>query len=322
MKALVTGGAGFIGSHIVDALLARGDQVVVVDDLSTGREQNLLEARERGAVLEVLDIRDGGEVDRVFAAHTPEVVFHLAAQADVRRSIDDPAFDATVNVVGTITVLEAARRHGARRLVNTSTGGAIYGTDVAYPTPETAEAAPMAAYGQSKQCAEQYCAWERRLHGFEAVTLRYGNVYGPRQNPDADAGVIAIFCGLALTKPDARPKVFGDGRQTRDYIYVGDVVAANVLAAEHPDAVGPYNIGTETERTVLDIVEAIRALLDPERAAAFEPDLHPARFGELQRSSLDAGKVRRELGFSTQVSLEDGIRRTFEANRVALTGAA
>lgn len=319
MKALVTGGAGFIGSHIVDALLERGDEVVVVDDLSTGTEANLSEATAKGAVLEVADIRDAPAIDRIFASHQPEVVFHLAAQADVRRSIDDPAFDATVNVVGTITILEAARRHGARRLVNTSTGGAIYGTDVAYPTPETAEAAPMAAYGQSKQCAEQYCAWERRLHGFDAVTLRYGNVYGPRQNPKADAGVVAIFCGLALTSEDARPKVFGDGEQTRDYIYVADVVAANLLAAEHPDAVGPYNVGTETERTVLDIVEAIRALLPAERAAAFTADLQPARFGELQRSSLDAGKVRRELGFSTEVDLEEGIRRTFEANRVALS---
>ncbi len=308
MKALVTGGAGFIGSNIVDALVARGDDVAVIDDLSSGRRENLADAVENGAVLHVADIRDGTAMRDLFAAERPDTVFHLAAQADVRVSIEDPAFDATTNVVGTINVLEAARAAGARRLVNTSTGGAIYGEVDVVPTPETVVPAPMAAYGQSKDCAERYCAWARRLHGFEAVTLRYGNVFGPRQNPDGDAGVIAIFCGRASR--GERPTVFGDGLQTRDYVYVGDIVEANLLAADHPDALGPYNVGTQVEATVLEVCEAVAAAAGLE-GDAFAPDFQPARLGELQRSCLDVTKAREELGFTARTSLHDGIAMTY-----------
>ncbi len=308
MRALVTGGAGFIGSNLVDAVLDRGDEVVVVDDLSSGRRENLDAALARGAQLEVRDIRDGTAMTEVFATHRPDVVFHLAAQADVRVSIDDPGFDATTNVVGTVNVLEAARRAGVRRFVNTSTGGAIYGDVDVVPTPETVPARPMAAYGQSKDCAERYCEWARRLYGFETVTVRYGNVYGPRQNPDGDAGVIAIFCGLAAR--GGVPKVFGDGRQTRDYVYVGDIVEANLLAADHPDAHGAYNVGTQVEATVLDLCDAIRdaaGLQDD----AFRPQFEPARLGELQRSCLDVTRAREELGFVARTSLRDGVAATF-----------
>src|SRR5512132_3764229 len=291
MRALVTGGAGFIGSNLVDALLDRGDEVSVVDDLTTGRERNVAGAVERGITWHRADIRDGERLKQLFAADRPDIVFHLAAQIDVRRSIEDPAFDAGVNIGGTINVLEAARLAGVRRVVNTSTGGAIYGEADVIPTPETIEPRPMAAYGQSKFCAEAYCGWSERLYGLSAVTLRYGNVYGPRQDPHGEAGVIAIFCGAALT--GGRPKIFGDGRQTRDYVYVADVVAANLAAAAHPEAHGAYNIGTGTEATVIDVVAALRtaaALGD----GAFEPEFAPARAGELQRSWLDVSRARAE----------------------------
>jgi UDP-glucose 4-epimerase len=308
MRALVTGGAGFIGSNIVDALLDRGDEVAVIDDLSSGRESNLAAALGRGAVLHRTDIRDGAAVRAAFEQECPEVVFHLAAQVDVRRSLEDPVYDATTNVVGTINVLEAARLSGVQRLVNTSTGGAIYGEVDVIPTPESTPPQPMAAYGQSKECAERYCAWEHRLYGLSTVTLRYGNVYGPRQDPSGDAGVIAIFCGKALG--GGRPTIFGDGRQTRDYVFVGDIARANLLAADDREATGAYNIGTEIEVSVLDVVEALReaAGLSPEE---FEPVFEPARLGELQRSALDAGRARSELGFTARTPLREGIAATY-----------
>jgi UDP-glucose 4-epimerase len=318
MRALVTGGAGFIGSHITDALVARGDDVTVVDNLSSGKEANLRDALAAGTTLHVADIRDGDAMRELFAEARPELVFHLAAQADVRKSIADPAFDAAVNVLGTINVVEAARVAGATRLVNTSTGGGIYGDVELIPTPETTDPRPMAAYGQSKQCAEQYCAWATRLYGFETVTLRYGNVYGPRQNPHGDAGVIAIFCGKAIE--GGTPTIFGDGTQTRDYIHVGDIVAANLLAAEHPAASGVYNVGTQVEASLLEVVDALRAAL-PE-GTPFEPEFADARLGELQRSALDASRAREELGFVAQTALADGIRQTYAANAAALAESA
>src|SRR4051795_12594361 len=221
MRALVTGGAGFIGSNLVDALLDRGDEVTVVDDLSTGRVENLDGARRRGIAFHECDITDAGRLRTKFSGTRPDIVFHLAAQIDVRKSIEDPAWDAGVNVVGTINVLEASRLAGVRRVVNTSTGGAIYGEADVMPTPEDTPPRPMAAYGQSKFCAEAYCGWYERLYGLSTVTLRYGNVYGPRQDPLGEAGVIAIFCGRLLE--GRAPTIYGDGRQTRDYTYVGDV---------------------------------------------------------------------------------------------------
>src|SRR5919107_2394837 len=230
MRSLVTGGAGFIGSNLVDALLARGDEVTILDDVSTGRRENLEGARANGAELVELDIRNAEEVASVFARVQPEAAFHLAAQIDVRKSTADPAFDARVNVEGTINVLDGARRAGTRRVVNTSTGGAIYGEGRILPAPEDHPVAPEAPYGQSKFCAEGYCELFGRLHGMSTVSLRYGNVYGPRQDPLGEAGVIAIFCGKVVD--GGRPTIFGDGLQTRDYVYVGDVVEANLAAAD------------------------------------------------------------------------------------------
>ena len=309
MKALVTGGAGFIGSNIVDALLERGDEVVVVDDLSTGRESNLDGAKQAGAVLRVQDIRDGDALKAIFAEERPDVIFHLAAQIDVRKSIEDPAWDSSINVTGTINVLEAARAADVKRVVNTSTGGAIYGDTEHIPTPETADPQPMAAYGQSKFCAERYVGWEHRLYGRSGVTLRYGNVYGPRQDPLGEAGVIAIFCGKIAT--GGRPTIYGDGTQTRDYVYVGDVVAAN-LAAAASDVVGEVNIGTGRETSVLDIVDALKAAA-PDKADGFEPVLEDGRLGEVQRSCLDVTKAQQELGWTASVDIRDGLARTLRS---------
>jgi UDP-glucose 4-epimerase len=312
MKALVTGGAGFIGSNLVDALLDEGHTVAVVDNISTGREINLEGARARGAVLNRVDICDGPALQAIVAADAPDVIFHLAAQIDVRKSLEDPAFDAKVNVAGTINVLEAARLAGVSRVVNISTGGAIYGevADDAIPTSESAEAQPMAAYGQSKFCAERYCGFYERLYALPTVTLRLGNVYGPRQDPLGEAGVIAIFCGRLATQ--GHPTVYGDGLQTRDYIYVGDVVAAALAAAARPSARGEINVGTGRESTVLELVEVLReaAGLDED---GFKPEFAPSRLGEIQRSCLDVNRARVVLGWEAKVSLADGLRATLAA---------
>jgi UDP-glucose 4-epimerase len=318
MRALVTGGAGFIGSNLVDALLDRGDEVTVVDDVSTGRVENLDGARRRGITFCEADIRDAGRLHDIFAAAPPDIVFHLAAQIDVRKSIEDPAWDAGINVVGTVNVLEAARQTGVGRVVNTSTGGAIYGDVDTIPTPEATPPKPIAAYGQSKFCAEAYCGWYERLHGLSAVTLRYGNVYGPRQDPLGEAGVIAIFCGKLIA--GARPVIYGDGRQTRDYTYVADVVAANLAAAQHPEAHGVYNVGTGTEASVLEVLGSLRraAGLDDDE---LQPEFAPARLGELQRSALDVRRARAELGFDARYGLDDGLRSTLEWARSAQPAA-
>jgi len=306
MRALVTGGAGFIGSNLVDALLQRGDEVTVTDNLSTGRRGNLEQAD--GATLLELDVRDAEAAKDILDRVRPEVVYHLAAQIDVRRSVADPAFDASINVQGTINLLRASVDSGVRRFVNTSTGGAIYGENQRIPAPEDHPVAPQAPYGQSKFCAEGYADLFARLHGLSTVSLRYGNVYGPRQDPLGEAGVIAIFCGLALE--GGNPTVFGDGLQTRDYVYVGDVVEANLRAAES-EAGGPFNIGCEVETTVLQLVEAIA----PRAKGDFEPQHEPERPGEVRRSTLDCSRAREELGWDARVPLEEGLQLTLDSLR-------
>jgi UDP-glucose 4-epimerase len=308
MRALVTGGAGFIGSNLVDALLDRGDEVVVVDDLSTGKESNLAGALQRGAVLHRGDIRDGDQMVQLIGHAEPEVVFHLAAQIDVRVSMERPGFDARTNVEGTVHVLEAARLAGARRLVFSSTGGAMYGDTDEVPTPETVPPLPMSGYGQSKFCAERYLGLYERAYGLSTIALRFGNVYGPRQDPHGEAGVIAIFCGRYFA--GGSPKVFGDGTQTRDYIYVGDLVDA-ILAAGDGDATGEVNIGTAEETTVLDLIAAIRDAGDAD--TLFEPEFAPARHGELDRSCLAVDKARDVLGWQARIDVREGIARTLDA---------
>lgn len=311
MKALVTGGAGFIGSNLVDALLDRGDDVVVLDNLSTGRKSNLEPALARGARLVVEDIRDGAIVGSLLVSEKPEVVFHLAAQMDVRVSAAKPVYDAEINVIGTINILEAARAANARRFVFASTGGAIYGETDVLPTPEDAEINSEAPYGHAKYSAEGYGDLWRRLHGLSTVSLRFGNVYGPRQDPLGEAGVVAIFCGKL--RDGGQPTVFGDGLQTRDYIYVSEVVRA-ALTAAGSEVNGSFNVGTGAESSVLDLVDTLGRLGRENgmigRGESFEPQFAPARGGEVQRSSLDTTKSREVLGFEAKVGLEEGLRNT------------
>jgi UDP-glucose 4-epimerase len=292
MRALVTGGAGFIGSNLVDALHERGDDIVVLDDLTTGRRENLA----AGVALVEADVAEPDAVAAAVSEHAAEVVFHLAAQIDVRRSVADPAFDARVNVGGTIAVLEAARANGAR-VVLSSTGGAIYGDADVVPTPEGAPRRPLAPYGQGKAAAEDYCALYARLHDLPVVALRYANVYGPRQDPLGEGGVIAIYCESA--RRGRRATVFGDGTQTRDFVYVGDVVVANLLAAT-TDARGALNVGRGEETTVLELAQLLE--LEVEHA--------PERAGEVRRSCLDSALAAGELGWRPRVDLAEGIRRT------------
>jgi UDP-glucose 4-epimerase len=306
MRALVTGGAGFIGSNLVDALLGRGDEVTIADDVSTGKRGNIEHALSNGAQLTELDIRDAEAVDAAIERARPETIFHLAAQIDVRKSVADPANDSRINVEGTVNVLKAAHAHGVLRFVNTSTGGAIYGEGQIIPAPENHPVAPEAPYGLSKFCAEQYCEIFTRLHGLSTVSLRYGNVYGPRQDPLGEAGVIAIFCGKLLEGDKAT--IFGDGKQTRDYVYVDDVVDANLRAAD-ANTSGPINIGLGVEKSVLDIVEVLKAHSD------FDAEHAPPRPGEVQRIALDPARAKEELGWEARVGLEEGLERTLASLR-------
>ena len=239
---------------------------------------------------------------------SPEVIFHLAAQIDVRKSVADPALDSRVNVEGTINVLSAASAAGVRRVVNTSTGGAIYGEGQIIPAPEDHPVAPEAPYGLSKFCAENYCALFTRLNGLSTVSLRYGNVYGPRQDPLGEAGVIAIFCGKLLE--GGTPKIFGSGEQTRDYVFVGDVVDANLRAADS-DATGAFNIGRSVQTSVLDIVRALAAHADN----GFEADHAPERPGEVQHIALDPARAKAELGWEARVDLDQGLELTLASLR-------
>jgi UDP-glucose 4-epimerase len=288
----VTGGAGFIGSNLVDALVARGDEVTVVDDLSFGKRENL----NPQATFVERDIRDGVDLDDA------EVVFHLAAQADVQTSVREPDRDAQVNVVGTVRVAEAAREAGAQ-VVFSSTGGAIYG-ECERPAEESSPLAPMSPYGIAKLCAEQYLTGWNRIHGTRNVVLRFANVYGPRQDAGLEGGVVSIF--LERMARGDETVIFGDGGQTRDFVYVGDVVAS-LLAAVGRDG-GIFNIGTGEETSVLALHEACRAV----SGRGGEARLEPARLGDARRSVLDVSLAARELGWSAQVPLDEGLRRTWQ----------
>lgn len=313
MRALVTGGAGFIGSNLVDALLEAGATVLVVDDLSTGRRANLEGALAAGAAFAERDVADAAGLGEAVDGFAPDRVFHLAAQADVRKAVADPAFDATVNVLGTINVLEAARRHRAP-VAFASTGGAIYGEGEGrgLPFAESAPSLPETAYGASKLSGEVYLGLYRRLYGLPGLALRFGNVYGPRQDPHGEAGVVAIFSGLL--REGAPLRVFGDGEQTRDYVYVADVVraflAAERLLGERGAGVeGPYNVGTGVETSVLELARRLAAATGAEP----EIELHPARAGEVQRVAIDPAAARRDLGWEATTGLDAGLAATAAA---------
>jgi UDP-glucose 4-epimerase len=293
---LITGGAGFIGSNLADALLAEGETVHIVDNLSTGSRKKLPD----GAVFHEVDIRDADALRRIADDARPSIVFHLAAQADVRKAIEEPEFDAAVNIIGTVNVLEAARRSGAR-VVFSSTGGAAYGEyeGLPIPTPETSATRPLSHYGMSKMAGEGYCGLYGRLYGLETVVLRLGNVYGPRQDPHGEAGVVSIFSGRILD--GKAPRVFGDGLQTRDYVFVGDVVEA-FLAARLSGTGETINIGCGHEISVLDLITGLDSPVPAEFA--------PARPGEIQRSALDNRKAADVLGWMPRMPLADGLAIT------------
>ena len=297
--AIVTGGAGFVGSHVVDSLLADGYHVVAVDDLSTGSEKNL--ARE--ADLERLDIVDGDAIRTLVERVAPEAIYHLAAQASVTVSVEQPDRDCAVNVLGTLNLLEAARP-GAVPLVFTSTGGALYGNNAPLPTPETFIPEPEAPYGASKWAGEAYVNTWAVSHGIPHAICRLGNVYGPRQNPHGEAGVVAIFSSRLL---EGRPlTVYGHGKPTRDYIHVSDVVSAMRAAAGRR---GTFNVGTGVETDVLTLL----GHLQDAAGKSVDPELADLRPGELERSCLDSSLAERELGWRAEVSVDRGLRETFEA---------
>jgi UDP-glucose 4-epimerase len=293
MKVLVTGGAGFIGSHVVDALVAAGEQVHAVDNLSRGRVDNLGGALADGAQLHAADVTDELAIARLTAAVQPDVVLHLAAHIDARRSVDEPAFDARVNVAGTAAILEAARRAGARRVVLASTA-AVYGKPDQLPTPELAELRPINPYGASKSAAESYLALYSRLYGLSTLALRMANVYGPRQDPHGESGVVAIFTGAAA---EGRPvTIHGDGRQTRDYVHVDDVAAAFLLSTAST-ATGVLNVATGRETSVRQLAATIGVEV-----------LHgPPRAGEIARSCLDPSAAARGIGWRARTPLSAGL---------------
>jgi UDP-glucose 4-epimerase len=304
VKIVVTGGAGFIGSHVVDRCIEAGHQVAVVDDLSTGRRENVNSA----ATLHVADIRSPA-LDDVFRKEAPEAVVHLAAQASVGRSVANPSLDAEINVLGSINLLECCRRTGMRRVVYVSTGGAGYGDTDVIPTPEDHPSRPISPYGTSKVAAELYLACWEALHGMSGVILRLANIYGPRQDPHGEAGVIAIFTDRLLRGETCI--INGDGLQTRDYVYVGDVAEAAFRALERPAVTGPINIGTGVETTVVALFESLRAAF----GGKGEAHHGPARPGEQRRSLLDPSRARRLLGWTPRVALDEGLRRTVASVR-------
>jgi UDP-glucose 4-epimerase len=312
MKILVTGGAGFIGSHVVDAYLEAGHAVTVVDDLSTGRRANVNPA----ATFHQLDIRDP-KLAQVFAREKPQVVNHHAAQIDVRRSVSDPVHDASVNILGSLNVLECSRAAGVQRVVYISSGGAIYGEPVYLPCDENHPIRPICPYGASKHTIEHYLEMYHVLYGLPYTILRYANVYGPRQDPDGEAGVVAIFVGKMLRRDPVT--VFGDGDQERDFVYVGDCARANLLALTAASPAGAYNIGSGVATSVNGIFAALQHLTGYTASATHLE----AKAGETRRIFLQAEKARTELGWTPSVSLEEGLRRTltyFRATPIALPG--
>lgn len=302
MKIIVTGGAGFIGSHVTDRYIAAGHQVVVVDNLTTGKMANL----NPKVRFYQSDIRDPG-MEEIFANEKPDVVNHHAAQIDVRKSVQDPVFDAGVNILGMLNLLEKAIRHGVKRFIFASSGGAMYGDqpENAAPADEETPLRPISPYGVAKATGELYLHYYKIVHGLDYVALRYGNVYGPRQDPFGEAGVVAIFTEKLLA--DGQPVINGDGLQTRDYVYVEDVAAANLLAL-HPRASGSFNIGTGLEKNVNEL---FRGLLQIMGKSASE--VHgPAKPGEQRRSVLNDTRAQTDLGWQAKVSFEEGLRRTVE----------
>jgi len=300
LKVLVTGGAGFIGSHVCDAFVKAGHEVIALDNLSSGKKENL-DPRVR---LEVADIRSP-EAAQLVRSERPQVLLHLAAQMDVRRSVEDPRFDADANILGFLNLLEAGRASGVQKVVFSSTGGAIYGEQDVFPAPESHATRPISPYGVSKASGELYLNYYKAQYGMQYIALRYANVYGPRQNPHGEAGVVSIFCTRLLAGQDCT--IYGEGKQTRDFVYVEDVARANLLAAEK-DYSGPINIGTGVETDI----NRLFGLLAQSAGVSKAPGHAPGRPGEQMRSCIDNRRAQEVLGWRPTVELAEGARRTVE----------
>jgi UDP-glucose 4-epimerase len=304
LRILVTGGAGFIGSNVADRFLQLGHEVAIFDDLSTGFREFV----NPRAKLHEGDLADAAAIDRCIADFRPEIVDHHAAQIDVRKSVSDPLRDARVNILGSIALLQSCTRHGVRKVIYASTGGALYGEGRELPATEDHPVNPESPYGTSKHTVEHYLYLWKLLHGLDYTVLRYPNVFGPRQNPHGEAGVNAIFIGLMLE--GKRPRIFGDGNAVRDYLFVSDVVDGNVLALEKGSG-EMLNLGTGVGTSVNDIVRELQAILGFREGAIYDP----ARPGEVQRIYLDASRAKRVLGWEPKVAFTDGLRQTVEWSR-------
>lgn len=300
MKILVTGGAGFIGSWVSDVFLEHDHEVVIIDDLSTGREQNIPPKAE----FIKCDIRDFQSVEKIVSQFKPDIIDHHAAQIDVRKSVDNPMLDAEINIIGTLHLVESAMTNGVKKFVFASTGGAIYGEPEIIPADERTKPFPISPYGTSKYAIEKYLGYYNYVHGLDYVALRYANVYGPRQNPHGEAGVIAIFCNRILSGTACT--VFGDGGQTRDYVYAQDVAKANLLSLNAP--VGSYNIGTGIETSVNELIYELKK----SSGVDFEVEYGEKRPGEVQSISLEVSHAEKILGWKPRVNLADGIQNTWD----------
>ncbi|RJQ18361.1 MAG: SDR family oxidoreductase [Nitrospiraceae bacterium] len=302
MKVIVTGGAGFIGSHIVDELINNEYEVVVIDDLSTGREENI----NGKAKFYKLDIRNTAGLEEIFRNEKPDYVTHQAAQKDVRVSVSDPVYDAEINILGTINILQNCVKFNVSKFIFASTGGAIYGEQDIFPAPETHPTNPISPYGITKLTAEHYMYYYKAVHGLDYVSLRYANVYGPRQDPHGEAGVVAIFIQKMLR--GEQPVINGDGEQTRDFVYVGDVARANISAIKNATSENIFNIGTGVETTVNQIFHHIRDIINPN----IKEKHGPSKTGEQLRSVIDFSMAVEMLNWEPGVSFSNGLKKTFE----------
>ena len=302
MKILLTGGAGFIGSHVADELIAKGNRVVIIDNLSTGFEYNI---NPESKFIKA-DITDFKKIEEIFAEELPEIVYHFAAQIDVRKSVSDPLFDARTNIMGTLNLIKISNDIKVKKFIFSSTGGAIYGDTDVRPTPENHPEWPLSPYGIAKLATDKFLNYYNEIFGLKYVSLRYGNVYGPRQNPHGEAGVVAIFLNKMLK--GEQPIINGDGDQTRDYVYVEDVVKANILALENIDKVGIYNVGTSIEISVNDLFKEINKNFDNKYK-----EVHgPAKLGEQKTSCLNYEKIKKDMNFIPKTDFSEGIKETYK----------